>query len=192
MTRLRVAAPVAAVLGVICSSDFDPLSITYAMVIGLAGLIWLARELRDARKRTVIVAGLAFGAAFMGPLIWWMTAVSSAAYIGLVLTETVFFAPIMLALRAAARLRTWPLWCAAVWVLGEFVRSVFPFTGFPWGRLAHTSIDTPFRSYARLVAMPGTSFVLFVIAALLLLVVTASTARRRVAVAPPPAGGYPK
>lgn len=183
MTRLRVAAPVAAVLGVICSSDFDPLSITYAMVIGLAGLIWLARELRDARKRTVIVAGLAFGAAFMGPLIWWMTAVSSAAYIGLVLTETVFFAPIMLALRAAARLRTWPLWCAAVWVLGEFVRSVFPFTGFPWGRLAHTSIDTPFKSYARLVAMPGTSFVLFVIAALLLLVVTASTARRRVAAA---------
>ncbi|GAA3533288.1 apolipoprotein N-acyltransferase [Aeromicrobium panaciterrae] len=179
MTSLRSAAPLAAVLGVLCSWGFDPVEIPYAMVIALAGLIWLARHLDRAPKRTVIVTGLVFGLAFMAPLIWWMNAVSGAAYVGLVIAESLFFAPIMLAMRAATRLRAWPLWGAAVWVAGEFARSVFPFTGFPWGRLAHTSIDTPFKSYARLLAMPGTSFVLFLVAALLLVVVTGETFRRR-------------
>ncbi|WP_332641831.1 apolipoprotein N-acyltransferase [Aeromicrobium sp.] len=177
--RPRNAWLIAAVLGVVASLGFDPVGIPYAMVVSLAGLIWLASELKDARKRTVVIAGLVFGLAYMAPLIWWMNAVSSAAYIGLVILETLFFAPIMLALRAATRLRAWPLWGAAVWVAGEFARSVFPFTGFPWGRLAHTSIDTPFASYARLVAMPGTSAVLFLVAAMLLVLITGSTVRRK-------------
>ncbi|MEO6606251.1 MAG: apolipoprotein N-acyltransferase [Aeromicrobium sp.] len=166
-------------LGVISSLGFDPIEVPYAMVIGVAGLIWLARQLRDARKRTVAVTGLAFGLSFMAPTIWWMNAVSGAAYIGLVILQTLFFIPIMLALRAATRLKAWPLWAAAVWVMGETARSVFPFTGFPWARLAHTSIDTPFKSYARILAMPGTSAVLVVVAALLLIVATGETFRRR-------------
>ncbi len=149
------------------------------MVIGVAGLLWLARELRDARTRTVAITGLLFGLSFMGPTIWWMNAVSGAAYVGLVILQSLFFIPIMLALRAATRLKAWPLWAAAVWVMGEFARSVFPFTGFPWARLAHTSIDTPFKSYARLLAMPGTSAVLVVVAALLVIVVTGESFRRR-------------
>lgn len=142
------------------------------MVVGVALLIWVARGLGEARKRTVAVTGVLYGLGFMGPLIWWMNAVSSGAYVGLVLAEALFFIPIMLALRAAARLRWWPIAGASVWVLGEWARGRFPFTGFPWGRLAHTSIDTPFSSYARLVAMPGTSAVLFLVAALLVIVAT--------------------
>jgi apolipoprotein N-acyltransferase len=149
------------------------------MLVGVAGLIWIARGLATARKRTVVVAGLLFGLGYMGPLIWWMNAVSQGAYVALVIAETLFFIPIMLALRAAVRLRGWPLWGAAVWVLGEWARGRFPFTGFPWGRLAHTSIDTPFASFARLVAMPGTSAVLFVVAALLVVVVTGRGLRAR-------------
>ncbi|MCW2842048.1 MAG: lnt [Aeromicrobium sp.] len=178
-----VAWPAAAALGVLSSLGFDPVGIPFAMVVGVAGLIWLARALGSARKRTVAVTGLLYGAGFMGPLIWWMNAVSNGAYIALVIAETLFFVPIMLALRAAVRLRRWPLWGAAVWVLGEWTRGRFPFTGFPWGRLAHTSLDTPFSSYARLVAMPGTSAVLFVVAALLVLVVTGRGLRVRAAAA---------
>jgi apolipoprotein N-acyltransferase len=175
------AWPTAAGLGLLSSFAFEPVDIPYAMVVGVAGLIWLARVLRDARKRTVATAGILYGLSFMGPLIWWMNAVSHGAYLGLVLAETAFYVPIMLALRAACRLKAWPLWGAAVWVTGEFARGTFPFTGFPWGRLAHTSIDTPFESYARLVAMPGTSAVLVVVAALLVVAVTASDWTPRVA-----------
>lgn len=175
----RIAWPAAIVMGVLSSLNFDPVNLPFAMVVAMAGLIWLAHALRDARKRTVMLTGALYGLSFMGPLIWWMNAVSTAAYIGLVLAETLFFIPIMLALRASARLRWWPLWGAAVWVLGEWARGGFPFTGFPWGRLAHTSIDTPFEAYARLIAMPATSAVLFVVASLLVVLVTSAAWRTR-------------
>jgi apolipoprotein N-acyltransferase len=179
----KVAWPAAAALGVVSSLNFDPVGIPFAMLVGVAGLIWLLRGLSEARKRSVAMTGLLYGLGFMGPLIWWMNAVSQGAYVGLVLAEALFFIPIALALRAAVRLRAWPLWGAAVWVLGEWARGRFPFTGFPWGRLAHTSIDTPFSSYARLVAMPGTSAVLFVVAALALVVVLGPGRRTRVTAA---------
>lgn len=175
----RMVWPAAGALGVLSSFAFDPINIPYAMVVGVAGLIWLARSLRDARRRTVVVAGLLFGLGFMGPLVWWMNAVSNGAYVGLVLIETAFFVPILFALRAAVQLRAWPLWGAAVWVLGEFARAAVPIAGFPWGRLVHTSIDTPFASYTRLLGMPGTSAVLFVMAGLLVVAVTGPTWRRR-------------
>ncbi len=179
----KVAWPAAVVLGALCSLNFDPVSLPFAMIAGVAGLIWLARQLSAARKRTVAVTGLLFGLGLMAPLIWWMNAVSAGAYVALVIAEALFFIPIILALRAATRLRAWPLWGAGVWVAGEWARGRFPFTGFPWGRLAHTSIDTPFASYARLVAMPGTSAVLFVVAALVLVVVTGPGRRVRLSAA---------
>lgn len=177
----QIAWPAALALGVLSSLGFDPVELPGAMVVAVAGLIVVARLLADARRRTVAVAGLLYGAGFMAPLIWWMNAVSHGAYVGLALAETLFFVPIMLALRAVTRLRLWPLWGAAVWVAGEWARGRFPFTGFPWGRLAHTSVDTPFAAYARLVAMPGTSAVLFVVAALLVVVATGRGLRTRAA-----------
>ncbi|QGG41451.1 apolipoprotein N-acyltransferase [Aeromicrobium yanjiei] len=179
----KVAWPSAAALGVLSSLNFDPVSLPFAMLLGVAGLIWLARALDVASKRVVAVTGLLYGVGFMGPLIWWMNAVSAGAYVGLALAEALFFIPIMLALRAATRLRLWPLWGAAVWAAGEWARGHFPFTGFPWGRLAHTSIDTPFSAYARLVAMPGTSAVLFVVAALLVVIVVGPGRRARIGAA---------
>ena len=175
----RVAWPLALLCGVVCSLNFDPVAVPYAMVVGVAGLVLVARRLADARKRVVLATGAIFGLAFMGPLIWWMNAVSNGAYVALVLAETAFFAVIMLALRAAVRLPWWPLWGATVWVLGESARSSIPFSGFPWGRLAHTTIDTPFAPYARLLGMPGTSAVLFVVATMVLVLATAHTWRTR-------------
>lgn len=176
----KIAWPSAAFLGLLSSLAFDPVSLPYAMVLAVAGLIVLARGLEAARKRTVAVTGLFYGLGFMAPLIWWMNAVSTGAYIGLVVAETLFFIPIMLALRAATRLSWWPVAGAAVWVAGEWARGCFPFTGFPWGRLAHTSIDTPFSSYARLLAMPGTSAVLFGVAALVVVVALGASTRVRI------------
>ena len=175
----RVAWPLALLCGVICSLGFDPVAVPYAMVVGVAGLVLVARGLADARKRVVLATGAIFGLAFMAPLIWWMNAVSNGAYVALVLAETVFLAVVMLVLRAACRLPLWPLWGAAVWVLGETTRGSIPFSGFPWGRLAHTAIDTPFAPYARLLGMPGTTAVLFVVAAMLVVLAAAGTWRAR-------------
>ena len=176
----RAAWPLALLCGVVCSLAFDPVALPYAMVVGVAGLVFVGRRLGEARKRVVLATGAIFGLAFMGPLIWWMNAVSHGAYVGLVLAETAFFAVVMLALRAACRLPWWPVWGAAVWVLGEWARGSIPFSGFPWGRLAHTAIDTPFAPYARLLGMPGTTAVLFVAAAMLVVLATATRWRARI------------
>ncbi|MDR6119513.1 apolipoprotein N-acyltransferase [Aeromicrobium sp. SORGH_AS981] len=180
--RWWLAAPCAAVAGLLSAAAFDPWSVPYAMIVGVALLVWVLRRQRDARVAAVLLSGALYGAAFMGPLIWWMNAVSSGAYVALVAAQVVMLAIIAVPLRAALRLPGWPLWGAAAWVLGEQVRSGFPFSGFPWGRLAHTAIDTPLAPYARLVGMPGTSALLFLLAAMLVVLAGAGIARRSLAV----------
>src|SRR5690606_5235783 len=53
-----------------------------------------------------------------------------------------------------SRLRTWPLWCAALWVLVELLRARIPLGGFPWGRLAYASVDSPAVRLASLGGAP--------------------------------------
>lgn len=181
--RTSRAIAAAAALGVLSSTAFAPLSWPFAMVVALAGLFWVAAGLDIARGRVVIGVGVVYGLAFFGPLIWWMNAVSHGAYVALVLAETVFMAPMMLGLRAAMRLRWWPVVAPAVWVAGEWARGGFPFHGFPWGRLAHSAIDTPFAAYARVIGMTGTSLVLAIVAACLLAAIRASVKAQITAVA---------
>ena len=155
----------AAVFGVLCSLAFDPLALPLAMIVGVAGLLAVLHRMTESRTRAVGAVGAGFGLGFMIPLVWWMNAVSTGAYVGIVLSQFGFFALLAVCLRRVMRLPFWPWWGAFVWVGIEFFRSSFPFSGFPWGRLAHTGIDTPFESYARLLGMPGMSAVMFLAAA---------------------------
>lgn len=151
--------------GAILSLAFDPMGFSYAAPVGVAGLFVIAHRLKSATWRQVALSGLAFGLGFMGPLIWWMNAVSAGAYVAIVLAQALYFAVILLGLREASRLSWWPVAMPAVWVLGELVRSTVPFCGFPWGRLAHTTIDTPLADYVRLLGMPATSAIVAGLAA---------------------------
>ncbi len=135
------------------------------MLVGVSGFLVVLLQMPTARTRTVALTGAAFGLGFMVPLVWWMNAVSSGAYVGIVLSQFGFFALLAVALRRVMRLPLWPLWGASVWVGIEYLRSSFPFSGFPWGRLAHTAIDTPFESYVRVLGTPGLSAVMFLAAA---------------------------
>ena len=53
-----------------------------------------------------------------------------------------------------ARLRAWPLWSAAVWVLEEALRGRYPLGGFTWGRWAFAQGNAP---DLHLVAWVGTA-----------------------------------
>lgn len=168
MRRLLAAA----LLGVASAAAFEPLAIPGLMVLTLAGWFALVRGMRDVRARTVLLNGLVFGLAFMGPLIWWMNAVDPWAWVALVAIEALFLAVITLLLRTAAQAPWWPVWVAALWTAGEQVRGAFPLSGFPWGRLAHTAIDTPMEGWVRLVALPATSFLMALVAGLLVVAVS--------------------
>ncbi|MCP6071671.1 hypothetical protein NL367_28935, partial [Klebsiella pneumoniae] len=63
--------------------------------------------------------------------------------------------------------RWWPLWAAAAWVALEMLRSTWPFSGMPWGRLAFATVDTPVARLLPWIGMVGVSLVLALAAALL-------------------------
>jgi apolipoprotein N-acyltransferase len=157
----------ALVAGLLLALDFDPVDLPYSGIVGVAALFVIAHRLDPVRRRDVALLGFAFGLGFMAPLIWWMQAVSYGAYVALTVVQALFFVPILFGLRLASRLRWWPVAMPAVWVLGESIRSMVPFSGFPWGRLAHTTIDTPLDAYVRWVGMPATSFIVCLVAACL-------------------------
>lgn len=161
----------AALLGAASAAAFEPLAVPGLMLLTLAGYLGLVRSLRDAPVRFVLLTGLVFGLAFMGPLIWWMNAVDPWAWVALVAIEALFLAVITWLMRVAVRAPFWPVWAAAVWTTGEQVRGAFPLSGFPWGRLSHTAIDTAFEGWVRLVALPATSFLMALLAGLLVVAV---------------------
>ncbi|WP_286928820.1 MULTISPECIES: apolipoprotein N-acyltransferase [Aeromicrobium] len=168
MRRLLAAA----FLGVASAAAFEPLALPGLMVVTVAGYLYLVRTLRDDSVGRVLAVGFVFGLAFMGPLIWWMNAVDPWAWVTLVAIEALFLALITWVLRVAVWAPYWPVWAAAVWTAGEQVRGAFPLSGFPWGRLAHTAIDTPLEGWVRLVALPATSWLMALLAGLLVVAVT--------------------
>lgn len=151
--------------GIVTSLAFDPAAFWPAAIAGVAGLFVLIHHLDDSSWFRVLLAGVAFGLGFMAPLIWWMNAVSAGAYVALVLAQALFFGVIAVALRAATGLPSWWAWFSAIWAAGELARSSVPFSGFPWGRLAHTVIDSPLEGYVRLLGMPATSAIVAALAA---------------------------
>ena len=170
----RLTAGAAAILaGMLCSLAFAPVGASYLIFLGIAGLLLVLQTqvVATGSRRFVVLVGLLFGLGFMGPLIWWMNAVSAGAYVALVLLQAVFFAAAAPALRVVLRLRLWPIWAMAVWVAFEYLRSTIPFSGFPWGRLAYPAADTPLASFARLMGIPATSALVFLIAAAIAYVV---------------------
>lgn len=164
--KLLPAVVVAAVLGLLSSTNFAPLAFEYTMVVAVAGLFALIWSRRYASKWGALLVGASYGLAFMAPTIWWMNLVDNLAWVALVAGLVVYYALTGLALTFAARLRWWPVAMAAVWLLGEAIRGRFPLSGFPWARLGHTALDTPWESYARIIGMAGTSFLLALIASL--------------------------
>ncbi len=163
---MRLYALAALLAGILVSLDFDPVNLPYAAVGGVAAFLVIAHRLDEegAPWRGSAVVGFAFGLGFMAPLIWWMHAVSYGAYVALTLVEALVFVFVLVGLRLVSRVWWWPVAMPAVWVLGESARSMVPFSGFPWGRLAHTTIDTPLDGYARWLGVPATSFMVCVLA----------------------------
>lgn len=170
--KAAIAIAGSAVAGVLASTNFAPWDLPGTMLLAVAAWLWLLLRSREAKVRTVLAMGFAFGWGFMGPLIWWMNAVDPWAWFALTAAQAVFYALTAWGLRTAQRLPWWPLWAAAVWMAAETLRGAVPFSGFPWGRLVHTTIDTPLAAWVRLLGMPATSMLLALCAGLLVVAVT--------------------
>lgn len=176
---LRTA--LASVSGLSLALAFEPTAFPYLIPLALAGFVVATRALR---ARSGWLPGVGFGIGFYFVHIYWMRAsIGTDAWIALAGIETVFYGLLGALSPVLQRLRWWPLWLAAAWATMETVRSGWPFSGMPWGRLAFGVVDTPVAPALAYVGMTGMSLLLALIGFLLGWVVVETDRRDRLVAA---------
>ena len=145
----------AAVAGAGAGLSFEPFRLVYLLPVAVAVLTLTCRKLSLPRG---FLVGAAFGVAFMLTLLPWLQVIGLDAWILLSVLEGLFYGLLGLGTAAVVRLRWWPLWTAALWVAVEALRGVIPFGGFPWGRLAFATIDTPVAPLFAFLGSAGVTF----------------------------------
>jgi len=152
---LRLLA--AALGGVLLSGGFAPVSFGPALPLGIAVLVL---SVRGAPLGSAWLPGWIFGLAFFGGLVWWLQVVGPDAWAALTVVQSVYFAPLGVALAAVSRLRWWPMWCACAWVSVEAWRGTWPFGGLTWGRLSYGTADTAWAAGLPWFGMTGVSLLI--------------------------------
>lgn len=154
---MRMVGAVAA--GVLLYLSFAPNSLWWLAPVGLAVLF----EVLTGRSGYAgFKYGLLAGLGMMLPLLWWTGEfVGPIASFPLGLLQALLVAPAAGAIAVTSRVRGAPVWGAMLWVAGETLRSVFPFGGFPWGKLAFGQVDGVLLPLA---AVGGTPLVSFAVA----------------------------
>ena len=168
----------AALAGLLLALVFEPVALPWLMPLALAGF---ALSLHGLRARHAWVPGLAFGAVFYLVHIYWLRgSIGQAPWLALSAVEALFYAalgPVAVVLR---RLPWWPVWTAAAWTAVEGLRSGWPFSGLPWGRLAYGVVDTPVAPALAYVGTTGVTFLMALLGFLLAAAVVARPGRDRV------------
>ncbi|TIC87663.1 apolipoprotein N-acyltransferase [Nocardioides sp. GY 10113] len=156
---------VATLAGLITSAAFEPIAWPVLLPLGVALFGWSCTGLT---VRRAALTGWLFGIAFYFTHIDWMrSSIGPDAWLGLSTLESLFYAAAGAAMPLVRRLPAWPLWAAAVWTAAECLRSVWPASGMPWGRLAFATIDTPAAPAVAYLGMTGLSFALALLGFLL-------------------------
>jgi apolipoprotein N-acyltransferase len=160
--------------GMLLSVSFPPLSWWASAIVGMALLAWV---LADTSTHVVggFGYGLIFGLAFYIPLLPWTgVLVGIVPWLALAIVCALFPAVFAIPAVLMRGVTGWPLRWAAWWTAIEWLKSVFPFGGFPWGVVGFSQAEGPLAAFARLGGVALVSFVTalagFCIAALGLLV----------------------
>lgn len=171
---------VALVGGLALAAAFEPLGHSWLMPPAIAALVLTVRGLAPRRAW---VPSLVFGIAFTYGVMVWMRSVGTDAWIAMCAMESLFFVPLGIGLSWSLRSRAWPLLTALWWVGIETLRSGFPFSGMPFGRLAYATVDTPWGDAVPWIGMVGASLLVAVTGTTLAwLVLEVRAPRRRTAV----------
>jgi apolipoprotein N-acyltransferase len=113
---------------------------------GFVALVPLLWALRGARARRGALLGLVFGLVFHAFLLSWLIQVTMVGWAGLVIALAAFLAlfgalvPVLWHDRSPVRSA---LAVGAAWAVVEWLRSAWPFGGWPWVSLGATQHDNP-------------------------------------------------
>ena len=140
----RLARLVASIGGglLLCAS-FPSVNWWWAAVVAAALLGWVLTH-----PATTPVGGLGygflFGLAFYVPLLPWISLlVGDVPWLVLAMLCAVFPALFGLFAVVVRGLPGWPIWFALVWTAQEWLKSIIPFGGFPWGSVAFGQAEGP-------------------------------------------------
>jgi apolipoprotein N-acyltransferase len=138
--------------GLLVYAASPPRDLWWLVPLAFAG--FAATVLRQ-RARAGFGYGLLFGLAYMLPLLGWLLDFLGPQFgpfpwLGVGLVEALFTGLAGAGMARVSRLPAAPVWMAAVFVLGELLRSHVPFGGFPWGLLAFTQTRGALLPFASL------------------------------------------
>ena len=164
----------AGLAGVALSLSAPPVGFFWVLPFCVAAYVLLTVDLTPRRAW---VPGLAFGVGYCYVLMWWMRAVDVYAWLALAGLEALFYGLLGAAVPLLRRLPAWPVWVAVAWSAMEVLRSGWPFSGMPWGRLAFSVVDTPVAPSLAYFGATGVSLLLALSGTLLAALVMRDTRR---------------
>ena len=137
----RLVAAVAG--GLLMCASFPPLNWWWSAVVAAALLGWVL-----TRPATTPAGGMGygflFGLALFTPLLPWISGlVGAAPWLALAVTCATFPALFGLSAVLVRGLPGWPIWFAVLWAAQEWLKSIVPFGGFPWGSVAFGQAPGP-------------------------------------------------
>ena len=130
--------------GWLLSASFPPIGRWYLAPLAISLWIWILQKGKRSIINTFVVA-FTFNAFLLH---WSSTYVGNIPWLILCLGESLLFLPLAWARKKQI------VFFPAIFLLLEQIRSIFPFEGFAWGRLAFGQVDAPYRE---VVAMGGVS-----------------------------------
>jgi apolipoprotein N-acyltransferase len=152
----RITAAITA--GLLVCASFPPFGMWYLAFVAFALLGWTLLHESTTRAGGFGYAFL-FGLAFYIPLLPWISGLVGAfPWLALATMEAIFPAIFGLLAVLVRKVPGWPVWFAAVWTLSEWLKSVVPFGGFPWGVIGFSQTNGPLLTLAQLGGAPLVSF----------------------------------
>ncbi|MFD7296696.1 apolipoprotein N-acyltransferase [Streptomyces sp. NPDC059897] len=157
-SRLRRFVPLAlaVIAGLLLYVSFPPRELPWLAPISFAlfGVAVYGRRLRAG-----FGLGLAFGLAYLVPLLSWTGVdVGPLPWLALAAAEALLVSLAGLGIAYVSRLPLWPLWAGGVWIASEALRARAPFGGFPWGKVAFGQPSGVFLPLASLGGTPLLGF----------------------------------
>ncbi|RMB60148.1 apolipoprotein N-acyltransferase [Tessaracoccus antarcticus] len=166
--------------GLLLGAGYAPMGIWPATIVGVGLFTWLVAGRTPWRAAGLgAVAGLAMNSL----TIHWIGVLGVPVAIALVAFMSLWSALLGAMVALLTRLRLWVLWVPCAWVAVELAGGRVPFGGFPWIRLAYTTVDQPLSGWLPWVGSAGVSFLLALVAQLGLEAVRSRRNRLRTLVA---------
>ena len=140
--------------GLLLFASFPTTNWWAAAIVAFALLAWVL-----TRPATTLVGGLGygflFGLAFYLPLLPWISnLVGVVPWLALAMVSALFPGVFGLLAVVVRALPGWPVWFALLWAAQEWLKSIIPFGGFPWGSAAYGQTGGPLLPLVQLGGVP--------------------------------------